>query len=450
MDNLKKKLQSMSVTALRKEISKQNVKGYSKLKKADIINLMLINSDRFMYLVKQVKKEEKKEESVEQKLKRAKELLKKKQKELKKKNTHKMPDGTVMTGKTHNKDSKSVKKSKPYSGERDGQKVDPDIGITEKEAEQITGMKSSKKNCPSDGKEPRKPKDKKDFKKLTLIYHPDKNQGCPKEAEIKFKKLVKLFKTNTSEIPNNEEIKLFLKSLKQIQEYIGSKDINKLSLSEQNEYVKDGDSILKIFTKVYRALIGENLKFVNKNYSTIIQAFYQYLNSIKSAVNKNNKKPAPPPPKKSQSKPAPKPAPKKEAPKPLSKQPVLSKTEKEFIKVDREYKKVKEDDKRFTRGSNLKMNIKEFNKIKNKFNEKKIKLSNLRLDLLDKIKLQKEKQLEKDIKDFIKFVKSVIKNPNEKQIDEIYDNELFDEIPEDLEEKLDALTPPIPKKKKNK
>ena len=85
MDNLKKKLQSMSVSALRKEISKQNVKGYSKLKKADIINLMLINSDRFMYLVKQVKKEEKKEESVEQKLKRAKELLKKKTKRIKKK-----------------------------------------------------------------------------------------------------------------------------------------------------------------------------------------------------------------------------------------------------------------------------------------------------------------------------------------------------------------------------
>ena len=143
MDNLKSHLQSMTVLALRKEISKQNVKGYSKLKKVDIINLMLKNSDKFIYLIKQEKEQI---ETVEDKLKRAKKLLKKKQKELKKKNTHKMPDGTVMIGKTHSKDSKPVKKSTLYSGERDGQKIDPDLGITEAEAEQITGMKSSKKN----------------------------------------------------------------------------------------------------------------------------------------------------------------------------------------------------------------------------------------------------------------------------------------------------------------
>ena len=75
MDNLKKQLQSMSISALRKEISKQNIKGYSKLKKQDIINLMLINSDRFMYLVKKEKNEE---ENIEEKLKRAKKLLAKK------------------------------------------------------------------------------------------------------------------------------------------------------------------------------------------------------------------------------------------------------------------------------------------------------------------------------------------------------------------------------------
>ena len=80
MDNLKSHLQSMTVLALRKEISKQNVKGYSKLKKVDIINLMLKNSDKFIYLIKQEKEQI---ETVEDKLKRAKKLLKKKQAELK-------------------------------------------------------------------------------------------------------------------------------------------------------------------------------------------------------------------------------------------------------------------------------------------------------------------------------------------------------------------------------
>ena len=417
MDNLKSHLQSMTVLALRKEISKQNVKGYSKLKKVDIINLMLNNSDKFMYLIK---KETEQIETVEDKLKRAKKLLKKKQAELKKKKTHKMPDGTVMTGKTHSKDSKSTL----YSGERDGQKIDPDLGITEAEAEQITGMKSSKKNCPSDGKEPTKPKDKKDFKTMSLIFHPDKNPGCPKDADAKFKKLVKLFKTSTSEIPNNEAIKLFLKSLKQIEEYIGSKEINKLTLSEQNEYVKDGNSILKIFTKVYRALKGENLKFVNKNYSTIIQSFYGYLNSIKSAVNKNNKKIEKPPL-----------PPKKLAPK----QEVKNKTEKEFDKVDKEYNNIKKKNKQFTRNNNKKMDIKEFSKKQQQLEKQKDKLGILRLDLLDKIKLEKEKQLAKDIKDFIKFVKEVIKNPTESKIEQVYNNDLFDEIPQKLQDKMDEL-----------
>ncbi len=48
---LEKKMRSMRVGDLRKEISKTNVKGYSKLKKEDIINLMLKYPKRFMYLV---------------------------------------------------------------------------------------------------------------------------------------------------------------------------------------------------------------------------------------------------------------------------------------------------------------------------------------------------------------------------------------------------------------
>ena len=58
----------MKVTELKKEISKTNVKGYSKLKKEDIINLMLKYPKRFMYLVDkpEVKKPEVKKPEVKE------------------------------------------------------------------------------------------------------------------------------------------------------------------------------------------------------------------------------------------------------------------------------------------------------------------------------------------------------------------------------------------------
>ena len=58
----------MKVTELKKEISKTNVRGYSKLKKEDIINLMLKYPKRFMYLVDkpEVKKPEVKEPEVKE------------------------------------------------------------------------------------------------------------------------------------------------------------------------------------------------------------------------------------------------------------------------------------------------------------------------------------------------------------------------------------------------
>ena len=43
-------LNSHTVVNLKKEISKTNIKGYSKLKKADVINLMLKHKDRFSHI----------------------------------------------------------------------------------------------------------------------------------------------------------------------------------------------------------------------------------------------------------------------------------------------------------------------------------------------------------------------------------------------------------------
>ena len=43
-------LNSHSVTALKKEIAKTNIKGYGKMKKAEIVTLMMKHKDRFSHL----------------------------------------------------------------------------------------------------------------------------------------------------------------------------------------------------------------------------------------------------------------------------------------------------------------------------------------------------------------------------------------------------------------
>jgi hypothetical protein len=70
-------LQKMKVANLKKEISKQNIRGYSKMKKAEIINLMLDNKKRFKYLLLQNLEQKKEILEDKVKLKEAKEKLKK-------------------------------------------------------------------------------------------------------------------------------------------------------------------------------------------------------------------------------------------------------------------------------------------------------------------------------------------------------------------------------------
>lgn len=59
MSELEKKLRSMSVSNLKKEISKTNVKGYSSLKKEEVIQIMLKYPKRFSYLINQEQKKAK-------------------------------------------------------------------------------------------------------------------------------------------------------------------------------------------------------------------------------------------------------------------------------------------------------------------------------------------------------------------------------------------------------
>ena len=46
----KEELESHPVTTLKKEISKTNIKGYSKMKKTEIVELMLKNKSRFHHI----------------------------------------------------------------------------------------------------------------------------------------------------------------------------------------------------------------------------------------------------------------------------------------------------------------------------------------------------------------------------------------------------------------
>jgi len=80
---LENKLKKMKVVELRKEISKisKNFRGFSKMRKADLINVMVKNSKLFMHLLKdEVSNEEKLLEKKKQLLEKKKELKSKKEK----------------------------------------------------------------------------------------------------------------------------------------------------------------------------------------------------------------------------------------------------------------------------------------------------------------------------------------------------------------------------------
>ena len=70
-------LQKMKVSDLKREISKQNIKGYSKLKKAEIIKIMIDRPDKFKYLLLDNMKQKKELLQDKIKLKEAKDKLKK-------------------------------------------------------------------------------------------------------------------------------------------------------------------------------------------------------------------------------------------------------------------------------------------------------------------------------------------------------------------------------------
>ena len=101
-------LNSHTLKTLRSEIKQHNdevkVSGYSKLTKPKIVELMMEHKDKFMH-IKHAEKKEKKAPKAKAKAPKA----PKAKAPAKPKGTHKMPDGSEMTGKVHSKDSKPVK-----------------------------------------------------------------------------------------------------------------------------------------------------------------------------------------------------------------------------------------------------------------------------------------------------------------------------------------------------
>merc|ERR1711935_1238365 len=149
---MRETLNSHPTSTLKKEISKTNIKGYSKMKKAEIIELMMKNKDRFLHIMFNEKKEKEPTKKDDSNLNFLNALSKETRKErlkLKKYSKYKLdPKGKAVL---------NTEKSR-FPKTRGGFKVDQDLGITEPEAEQITGMKSKKKPSKAPAKKPAKDK----------------------------------------------------------------------------------------------------------------------------------------------------------------------------------------------------------------------------------------------------------------------------------------------------
>ena len=178
-DHLKK----YSVSVLKKEISKSNIKGYSKMKRGDLVALMLENQDKFMYL---------------------------------KEDSHVMPDGKVMSGAVHSKESKVVKSK---SGKVF--KVNP-----KKEAnkESVDFLSEYKKKFPDAKKKVEAPKK----------VEPPKKKTPKQEQQEKFDIILKAY--------NTEDDKLLDKVLKEL-----SKQPNNFFDKEE---LKSNKSYQKIYRKI--------------------------------------------------------------------------------------------------------------------------------------------------------------------------------------------------------
>jgi hypothetical protein len=185
-------LNSYSVSELRKLISSTNIKGYSKMKKSELINLMVKkeNIDKF--------------KNVKSKTKPAPKPKKKEEKEV----DFKVPDMSLRVRKT--------KDVKPKPKKKEEKEVDfkvPDISLRVRKTKDVKPKPKPKKKEEKDclakrSGQPTKPKDRKDFFKQSLKFHPDKNPDCKEYATEMFAKLNNLHtgKTETGKFVKDYKI----------------------------------------------------------------------------------------------------------------------------------------------------------------------------------------------------------------------------------------------------
>jgi len=171
-------LDSHPLKVLKSEIAKQNIKGYSNMKRSELTALMLKHKEKFNHIKAAQKnapkapKEKKKPKSkganftekellsiIEKSQKAGNlQLTKKELLKLMGENTHEMPDGSKMTGKVHSKNSKPIKE-KPKFKKISKAEMDKKVKAKAKKefVNTATGLKS--KYDPKKG--PKKPRSEK-------------------------------------------------------------------------------------------------------------------------------------------------------------------------------------------------------------------------------------------------------------------------------------------------
>lgn len=387
-------LNKMKVVDLKKEISKQNIKGYSKLKKADIIKIMTDRPDRFKYLLLQ-NMEQKKE---------------------------------ILQNKVKLKEAKA--KMKKLSNT-----IDPNdfsyLGITNEEAEELLGIKKEKMQ-----KLTAKKKLAKKAQQAEVIKpKPKRKPMIPKIIKTKtgvvtVKPKFSISKEKIDEIVKKiikKEGKLNLSSLLyelQFKEKLSEEEAEKIMNFVENKRGEDQyekelkeakkEECPKSSSKVeFKTNDNKNVKFCAKSKKDKdeikIKTFEKEIKTLKVKLDQ-------------------------------SPSPITSKN----INISERNKRQQFRDKLRNEINSLEFKIsiiKDKQEIQKKEKQKK-----------DKQKKEKEEQKkeQEEIKKTKKLVEDFIKNPTEELLQDIDNSENFDELPEKLQERAEKAIEKFLKKDKKK
>jgi len=278
--NLEMILRKMKVGDLKKEISKQNIRGYSKMKKEEIINLMLDNKKRFKYLLLQNLNQKKELLEDKVKLKKAKQKLEKLT--AKKISSKKPQKAEVIPAKPKREPMiPKVIESKPITIKKGGKFI-----TVKKELKDIDLLDLKLKNLENKLLTTKSPVDAKDSKEL------QKRAEIREQLSSQIRKVkVQIFdiKQKNKQKDEKDKIKKEKDELKEfrskIEEFIGN----------------PSDELLEEIDQKFE-LLEDLPQFLQDNFDNAMEEY-----------EKKDKKPEPkkPAPKKE---PAPKPEPKKEEP----------------------------------------------------------------------------------------------------------------------------------------